>query len=233
MKLTTVLIVDDEVHIRGALRACLVTAGYDVLEAADGETAVHLAATAMPRLVVLDLGLPAMNGNEVIRRLRIFSSVPILVLSARDRDGDKVQALDDGADDYVTKPFSVDELLARVRALLRRGEEQPGPSSVVQVGQATVDLVAHSVEVAGIPVRLTATEWALLEVFVANPGKLLTRKYLIDAVWGGSHGSEASSLRIYVSHLRRVIEVEPADPQHLMTETGAGYRLVAVERLSQ
>jgi two-component system KDP operon response regulator KdpE len=225
----TVLVVDDEIHIRAALRTCLLAAGYQVLEAATGEIALQLAATALPRLVVLDLGLPLMQGPEVIRRLRLFSSVPVLVLSAFDRDSDKVRALDYGADDYVTKPFSVDELLARVRALMRRGDEPQRMSSVVRVGQATIDLAAHSVMVDGAPVRLTATEWALLEVFVANPGKLLTRNHLIDAVWGGSHGSEASSLRIYVSHLRRVIESEPANPQHLLTETGAGYRLVSVE----
>ena len=230
----SVLVVDDEAHILMALTACLKQAGYDVVTATDGETALQLAATAMPDVVIVDLGLPGIDGREVIHRLRQFSSAPALVLSARDRDVDKVAALDEGADDYLTKPFSVDELLARLRALLRRIEAAgTATASVVRVGAAVVDLAAHAVTVAGVPVRLTATEWSLVEVFVANPGKLLTRNHLINALWGGSHGSEASSLRIYVSHLRRVIESEPANPRFLLTEIGAGYRLVAIEPVSQ
>ena len=230
----SVLVVDDEAHILMALTACLKQAGYDVVTATDGETALQLAATAMPDVVIVDLGLPGIDGREVIRRLRQFSAAPALVLSARDRDVDKVAALDEGADDYLTKPFSVDELLARLRALLRRIEAAgTATASVVRVGAAVVDLAAHAVTVAGVPVRLTATEWSLVEVFVANPGKLLTRNHLINALWGGSHGSEASSLRIYVSHLRRVIESEPANPRFLLTEIGAGYRLVAIEPVSQ
>jgi two-component system KDP operon response regulator KdpE len=227
---TTILVVDDEPHILGALSSRLSGAGYTVLGSGDGETAIEIAATAEPDIVILDMGLPGIQGPEVVRRLRAFTSAPVLILSAADRDGDKVTALDAGADDYVTKPFSLDELMARLRALLRRSEtDQSARPVVVRVGEAVVDLTARAVTVAGSPVRLTATEWALLEVFLANPGKLLTRHYLIDRVWGTSHGSEASSLRLYVSHLRRVIEAEPANPKYLLTEIGAGYRLVSVE----
>jgi two-component system, OmpR family, KDP operon response regulator KdpE len=226
----TVLVVDDEPHILGALTSRLTGAGYTVLGATDGETAIEVAATAAPDIVILDMGLPGIQGPEVVRRLRAFSSAPVLILSALDRDSEKVSALDAGADDYVTKPFSLEELLARLRALLRRSEaDAAARPTVLRVGEAVVDLAARAVTVAGRPMRLTATEWSLLEVFLANPGKLLTRHYLIDSVWGTSHGSEASSLRIYVSHLRRVIEAEPANPAHLLTEIGAGYRLVGTE----
>lgn len=228
--MTTVLVVDDEPHILGALSSRLKGAGYTVLGSADGETAIEIAATAAPDIVILDMGLPGIQGPEVVRRLRAFSTAPVLILSAADRDGDKVTALDAGADDYVTKPFSLDELMARLRALLRRAESSRDTrQAVVRLGEAVVDLAAHAVTVSGEPVRLTATEWALLEVFLANPGKLLTRHHLIDSVWGTSHGSEASSLRLYVSHLRRVIESEPANPKYLLTEIGAGYRLVLDE----
>ena len=231
--MTTVLVVDDEPHILSALTSRLTGAGYHVLGAADGETAVEIAATAGPDVVILDMGLPGIQGPEVVRRIRVFSTAPVLILSALDRDAEKITALDAGADDYVTKPFSLDELLARVRALLRRAETEHAPRpTVLRVGEAVVDLAARSVTRDGEPVRLTATEWALLDVFLANPGKLLTRHHLIDSIWGSSHGSEASSLRLYVSHLRRVIEAQPADPRHLLTEIGAGYRLVAVEEVT-
>jgi len=226
----TILVVDDERHILSALTSRLSSEGYRVLGAADGETALEIAATAAPDLVVLDMGLPGVQGPEVVRRVRRFSAVPILILSALDRDADKVTALDAGADDYVTKPFSLDELLARLRALLRRAETAALPrSAVVRAGRAVVDLNTRTVTRDGDPVRLTATEWALLDAFLANPGKLLTRQHLINSVWGSSHGSEASSLRLYVSHLRRIIEAEPANPVHLLTEVGAGYRLLGVE----
>ncbi|HWL36051.1 MAG TPA: response regulator transcription factor [Frankiaceae bacterium] len=228
----TILVVDDERHILSALTSRLTSEGYAVLGAADGETALEVAATAAPDLVVLDMGLPGIQGPEVVRRLRAFSAAPVLILSALDRDADKVAALDVGADDYVTKPFSLDELLARLRALLRRAETAAAPSPpLVRAGRAVVDLATRTVTRDGDRVRLTATEWALLDAFLANPGKLLTRHHLINAVWGSSHGSEASSLRLYVSHLRRIIEAEPANPVHLLTEVGAGYRLVGVEAL--
>jgi two-component system KDP operon response regulator KdpE len=224
-----VLVVDDEVHIRNALRSRLVAGGYRVAETELGADAVAQVATADVAVVILDLGLPDIPGVEVVRRVRAFSRVPIVVLSARDGEHDKIEALDEGADDYVTKPFSLDELLARIRACLRRAEPAATAPARLTVGRLTVDLGLRSVEVDGNGVRLTATEWALLELFVASPGKLLTRGQLIQGVWGSMHGSEASALRIYVSHLRRLIEHEPADPRHLLTETGAGYRLVGVE----
>ncbi|MEP7054355.1 MAG: response regulator transcription factor, partial [Actinomycetota bacterium] len=201
-----------------------------VVEAVDGPTAVDVVATAAPSIVVLDIGLPGFDGVEVVRRVRAFSDVPIIVLSALDRDTDKIRALDAGADDYVTKPFSFEELLARVRAAMRRAEPAAtGGTSRIRIGRAVVDLSVRSVEVNGEPVRLTPTQWALLAEFASQPGRLLTHKHLIQAVWGGEYGSEASSLRIYVSNLRRVFEDMPANPRHLLTEPGAGYRLIGVE----
>jgi two-component system KDP operon response regulator KdpE len=224
----TVLVVDDDPHIVNALVSRLSGAGYDVVSAPDGERGLELAATAAPDAVVLDLGLPGIQGIDVVRRVREFSAVPVLILSAVHADADKVAALDAGADDYVTKPFSIDELLARVRALLRRAARGDTAPSVLRVGRAVVDLATRSVTRDGAFVRLTATEWTLLDAFLSNPGKLLTHNHLINQVWGTAHGSEASSLRLYVSHLRRVIEDQPADPRHLLTEIGAGYRLVDV-----
>jgi two-component system KDP operon response regulator KdpE len=223
-----VLVVDDEVHLRNALRARLAGAGYRVSETASGLDAIATIAASDVAAVVLDLGLPDLDGVDVVRRVRTFSQVPIVVLSARDSDAAKVGALDEGADDYVTKPFSLDELLARIRAVLRRADADQ-PVARLRVGRMLVDLGLRAVWVDGEPVRLTATEWSLLEQFVASPGKLLTRGRLITGVWGSMHGSEASALRIYVSHLRRLIETEPANPRHLLTEVGAGYRLVGAE----
>jgi two-component system KDP operon response regulator KdpE len=224
-----VLVVDDEANLRNALRSRLVAGGFRVAETESGAEAVAQVATVDVGVVILDLGLPDLSGVEVVRRVRAFSRVPIIVLSARDGEHAKIEALDLGADDYVTKPFSVDELLARIRAALRRAEPGATRPARLRVGRLVVDLGLRAVEVDGNGVRLTATEWALLELFVASPGRLLTRGQLIQGVWGSMHGSEASALRIYVSHLRRLIEEVPADPRHLLTETGAGYRLVGVE----
>ena len=230
MTAPVVLVVDDEEPLRNALRAHLSAAGYGVAEAATGADAVAQVAASPVGVVILDLGLPDIPGTEVVRRVRTFSRVPIVVLSARHGERDKIGALDEGADDYVTKPFSPDELLARVRAAVRRAEPLAAPPPPrLRVGRLEVDLGLRAVTVDGEPVRLTATEWALLEQFVASPGTLLTRGRLIQGVWGSAHGSEAAALRIYVSHLRRLIEHQPADPRHLLTETGAGYRLVGVE----
>jgi two-component system KDP operon response regulator KdpE len=229
MSAPLVLVVDDEVHLRNALRTRLTGAGYRVAETDSGTEAVETCATADVGVVILDLGLPDLDGAEVVKRVRTFSQVPIVVLSARDTDRAKVGALDEGADDYVTKPFSLDELLARIRAVLRRADARDDPAARLRVGRLLVDLGLRAVWVDDEPVKLTATEWALLEQFVASPGKLLTRGRLIQGVWGSMHGSEASALRIYVSHLRRLIESEPANPRHLLTEVGAGYRLVGVE----
>ena len=229
MSAPLVLVVDDEVHIRNALRTRLAGAGYRIAETGSGTEAVETCATSDVGVVILDLGLPDLDGAEVVKRVRTFSQVPIIVLSARDTDVAKVGALDEGADDYVTKPFSLDELLARIRAVLRRADPAEDAAARLRIGRLVVDLALRAVWVDGDQVRLTATEWALLEQFVANPGKLLTRGKLIQGVWGSMHGSEASALRIYVSHLRRLIETAPADPRYLLTEVGAGYRLVGVE----
>ena len=222
-----IAVIDDEPAIRNALASALGAAGYLVHEGGDGPAAIDIVATAAPAVVVLDIGLPGFDGVEVVRRVRAFSEVPIIILSALDRETDKIRALDAGADDYVTKPFSVEELLARVRAAVRRAES--GVAARFRIGQTLVDLTARSVHTAGTLVRLTPTQWSLLEVFVSNPGRLLTHRHLIEAVWGGEHGSESSSLRIYVSNLRRVLEEVPANPRFLLTEPGAGYRLVGVE----
>jgi two-component system KDP operon response regulator KdpE len=222
-----VLVVDDEPQLLRALSINLRARGYDVSLAADGRQALAAAAAAPPDLVVLDLGLPDLDGVEVIGGLRGWTSVPILVLSGRSDSTDKVQALDAGADDYVTKPFGMDELLARLRAMSRRGvpvEEAP----VVQVGDVTVDLAARRVHrtVDGheCDVRLTPTEWHLLEVLVRNPGRLLGQRQLLAEVWGPGYENAQGNLRLYMAQLRRKLEPDPSRPRHLVNEPGMGYR---------
>jgi two-component system KDP operon response regulator KdpE len=220
-----VLAVDDEPQILRALRASLVARGHEVVTAPNGETALDILATSDPvDLVVLDLGLPGIDGVEVIRRMRSWSEVPVIVLSVRDAQGDKVAALDAGADDYLTKPFAMEELLARMRAVLRRkGSGEPEPS-VVKAGDLEVDLARRLVTRAGSPVHLTPTEFALLEQFVSNPGKLLTHRFLLQKVWGGAYTAESHYLRVYVAGLRKKLEPDPASPSLLLTEPGVGYR---------
>jgi two-component system KDP operon response regulator KdpE len=219
-----ILAVDDEPQILRALRASLAARGHDVTTAPNGETALDVLATQPIDLVVLDLGLPGIDGVEVIRRLRTWSDSPVIVLSVRDGQADKVLALDAGADDYVTKPFAMDELQARMRAVLRRrvpGEPQP---AVVKAGPLEVDLARRVVTRDGLPVHLTPTEFALLEQFVANPGKLLTHSFLLKKVWGEHYGAESHYLRVYVAGLRKKLEPDPAFPSLLLTEPGVGYR---------
>ncbi len=223
--MTRVLVVDDEPQILRALRINLRARRYDVEVAGDGATALRLAASHRPDIVVLDLGLPDMDGVQVIRGLRGWTNVPIIVLSGRAGSQDKVAALDAGADDYVTKPFGVDELLARVRAVTRRasgaGEEVPA----VGIGRHTVDLAAHSVRTGdGDEVRLTPTEWHLLEILVRNPGRLVSQRQLLQEVWGPQYQSETNYLRQYLAQLRRKLESDPSRPRHLLTEPGMGYR---------
>ena len=217
--------VDDDPQILRALRINLMARRYDVDLAATGATALDAAAKRTPDLIVLDLGLPDMDGAEVIRGLRGWTAVPIIVLSGRAGSGDKVAALDAGADDYVTKPFGVDELLARVRAVTRRaGAAESGPPSV-QIGRHTVDLAKHTVITAGgEPVRLTPTEWHLLEILVRNPGKLISQRQLLQDVWGNQYERETHYLRQYMAQLRRKLEDESAHPRQLLTEPGMGYR---------
>ena len=219
-----VLVVDDEPQILRAVTASLRGAGYDVTTADTAEAALTAAAVAPPDAVILDLVLPDGRGTDVVRELRTWSSVPVIVLSVVGDEGDKVDALDAGADDYVTKPFSVEELLARLRAAMRRVE--PSPEPVRQVGELRVDLEKRAVSFDGRPVQLTPHELKLLLLFVRNEGKLLTHATILREVWGRAYADESHYLHVYVSQLRRKIEPDPARPRYILTEPGAGYRLV-------
>jgi two-component system KDP operon response regulator KdpE len=222
---TRVLVIDDEPQILRALAINLRARGYDVRTAGTGRDALESAAAHPPELVVLDLGLPDLEGVEVINGLRGWTSVPILVLSGRSDSSDKVDALDAGADDYVTKPFGMDELLARMRAMVRRGAGQDLPEApTVQLGDVLVDLTARKVLREGEEVRLTPTEWHLLEVLVRHPGRLLSQKRLLAEVWGPGYETAQGNLRLYMGQLRRKLEPDPARPRHLLNEPGMGYR---------
>ncbi len=224
--MTRVLVVDDEPQIARALAINLRARSYDVDVAAGGRAALALAAERQPDVVVLDLGLPDLDGMDVIRGLRGWTDVPIIVLSARQDSSDKVEALDLGADDYVTKPFGMDELLARLRAALRRGsvgDDVP----VVSTDAFTVDLAARRVVRDGQDVRLTPTEWHLLEILVRNTGRLVSQRQLLQEVWGPAYGRETNYLRVYLAQLRRKLEPDPARPRYLLTEPGMGYRFEA------
>jgi two-component system, OmpR family, KDP operon response regulator KdpE len=221
-----VLIVDDEPQILRALRINLTARQYDVVVAGTGVQALRQAADAHPELIVLDLGLPDLDGVGVIRRLREWTPVPIVVLSGRTDSTDKVDALDAGADDYVTKPFSIEELLARIRAVTRR-RGGPETSTMVQLGRYTVDLGGRTVRVTDAPeqtVHLTRTEWQLLDLLARNPGKLVSQRHLLQAVWGPTYANQTQYLRQYLAQLRRKLEDDPARPRHLITEQGMGYR---------
>ena len=220
-----VLVVDDEPHILRALKASLRGAGYDVETADTAEGALTAAAISPPDAIILDLVLPDGRGTDVTRELRTWSSVPVIVLSVVGEESEKVAALDAGADDYVTKPFGVDELLARLRAAMRRVEASHEP--VYEVGDLRLDLEKQSVSFAGRPVQLTPHEFALLRLFVRNEGKLLTHAAILREVWGRGYAEESHYLHVYVSQLRRKIEPDPARPRYILTEPGAGYRLVA------
>jgi two-component system KDP operon response regulator KdpE len=223
MNAPVVLVVDDEPALLRALTINLRARKYDVQPAATGHAALALAGEHPPDLVILDLGLPDLDGTEIIARLRTWTSAPILVLSGRSDSTDKVDALDAGADDYVTKPFGMDELLARLRAMARRNvpaDEHP----VVTVGDAVVDLSARRVSRAGEDVRLTPTEWHLLEVLVRHPGTLLSRRQLLNEVWGPGYETAQGNLRLYMAQLRKKLEPDPARPKHLLNEPGMGYR---------
>jgi two-component system, OmpR family, KDP operon response regulator KdpE len=226
--MTRVLVIDDEPQIVRALVINLKARKYEVDAAHDGATALRLAAARHPDVVVLDLGLPDMDGVEVIRGLRGWTRVPILVLSARHSSDEKVEALDAGADDYVTKPFGMDELLARLRAAVRRAEPTGGGEEdvLVETDEFTVDLAAKKVQKHGRDVRLTPTEWHLLEVLARNEGKLVPQRQLLQEVWGPQYETETNYLRVYMAQLRRKLEHSPAQPRHLITEPGMGYRLV-------
>ena len=221
--MTKVLVVDDELHIRRALSTNLRARGYEVDLAATGEEALVLAASGHPDVVILDLGLPGIDGVEVVRGLRGWTPTPIIVLSARDAERDKVTALDAGADDYITKPFGMDELLARLRAAVRRATpatEVP----VVDTDAFTIDLGAKRATRAGADVRLTPIEWSIVEHLVRHPGKLVTGRQLLQAVWGPAYEKETNYLRVHMTHIRQKLEAEPSRPRHFITEPGIGYR---------
>ena len=221
--MTRILVVDDEPQILRALATNLRARDYDVDLAATGEEALTIAARKHPDLVIVDLGLPTIDGVDVIRGLRGWTEVPIIVLSVREGEGDKVDALDAGADDYVTKPFGMDELLARMRAALRRavpGEEE----AVVETADFRADLAAKRVERDGEEIRLTPTEWQIVETLVRHPGRLITQRQLLQSVWGPQYEKETNYLRVYLAQIRRKLEPDPAKPRYFVTEPGMGYR---------
>lgn len=226
--MSRILCVEDEPHLLRTLGANLRARGYDVDLAPSGERALELAAASKPDLVVLDLGLPGMSGVEVIRSLRHWTSVPIVVLSARDSEFDKIGALDAGADDYVSKPFGMGELLARLRAALRRPAPTEEPPAVV-TDDFTVDLAGRRVITAAGEARLTPTEWHLVEVLVRRAGRLVSSRELLQAVWGPQYGDETNYLRVHLAHIRRKLEPEPSRPRYFHTEPGMGYRFEPVE----
>jgi two-component system KDP operon response regulator KdpE len=223
--MTRVLVIDDEPQILRALRINLSVRGYEVTTAATGVEALRAAADHRPDVVILDLGLPDISGIEVLAGLRGWLTVPVIVLSARTDSSDKVEALDAGADDYVTKPFGMDEFLARLRAAVRRAsssteDDQP----IIETSSFTVDLAAKKVTKSGNEIHLTPTEWGMLEMLVRHRGKLVGREELLKEVWGPSYAKETHYLRVYLAQLRRKLEVDPSHPKHLITEAGMGYR---------
>ncbi|GLX42050.1 DNA-binding response regulator [Streptomyces roseochromogenus] len=226
--MTRVLVVEDDPQLVRALKINLQARKFDVEEASDGGSALRLAAARKPDVIVLDLGLPDMDGIEVIKSVRGWSRVPILVLSARHTSEDKIRALDAGADDYVTKPFSMDELLARLRAAARRQEPTTGSQAdkvaIVTTDEFTVDLIAKKVHRGERTVRLTPTEWHLLEILITHPGRLITQSRLLLEVWGPTYGENTNYLRVYMAQLRRKLEADPSHPRYLITEPGMGYR---------
>ena len=222
-----VLVIDDEVQIRRLLKIGLEANGYRMFEAATGQLGIAEAAQRRPDAVLLDLGLPDMDGVSVLKRLREWSSVPVIVLSVRDREEDKIAALDHGADDYLTKPFGTGELLARLRVALRHAQPS-ADTAVFKAGRLEVDLVSRTVKVEGKPVKLTATEYALLQLFVRHAGKVLTHRQILKEVWGPTYVEQTHYLRVYMTHLREKIEANPAEPELFITESGVGYRLLNV-----
>jgi two-component system, OmpR family, KDP operon response regulator KdpE len=224
-----VLVVDDEPQIRRALAINLRARGYEVDLASTGEEALEQAAQRHPDVVILDLGLPGVDGIQVIRGLRGWSPVPIIVLSVREQEADKVAALDAGADDYVTKPFGINELLARLRAAVRRATPTDATAPIVQTADFRVDLAAKRVTASQGEVRLTPTEWHLVEVLVRNRGKLVGQRQLLQEVWGPQYGEETNYLRVFIARVRRKLEPYPAVPRYFLTEPGMGYRFEAAD----
>ncbi|MCO7517465.1 response regulator [Pseudomonas guariconensis] len=223
----TLLVIDDEPQIRKFLRISLVSQGYKVIEAATGGEGLAQAALARPDLVVLDLGLPDMDGQQVLRELREWSAVPVMVLSVRASEVQKVDALDGGANDYVTKPFGIQEFLARIRALLRHAPQTGAVEPVASFGPLTVDFAYRKVMLDGVEVPLTRKEYALLAQLAAHPGRVITQQQLLKDIWGPTHVDDTHYLRIVVAHVRQKLGDDPTAPRFIITEAGVGYRLVA------
>jgi two-component system KDP operon response regulator KdpE len=220
-----ILIIDDEPQIRRLLKVSLTAHGYEIAESSTGQDGINRAVIFKPDLIVLDLGLPDIDGKTVVSVIREWSKVPIIILTARDQESEKIEALDVGADDYVTKPFSMGELLARLRVALRHavtGEHDP----IVTCGELVIDLVGRHVMRGAKEIKLTPTEYEILKVLAQNIGKVLTHKYLLKAVWGNSYNEDTHYIRVYIGQLRRKVEENPAQPKYIITESGVGYRLL-------
>jgi two-component system KDP operon response regulator KdpE len=223
----TILIIDDEIGIRRFLRIGLEAHSYSIIEASSGKEGLYLATVKRPSAVILDLGLPDMDGQEVLRQLRQWSSIPVLILSVRNEETEKISCFDNGADDYIVKPFAMGEFLARLRSALRRQVLPDEPLFVN--GELTVDIPNRNVLVRGTPIQLSPTEYDLLILFVKNAGKVLTHRQIMKEIWGPSNAAESQSLRVYIRQLRKKLEVDPAHPMLLKTEQGIGYRMVLNE----
>jgi two-component system, OmpR family, KDP operon response regulator KdpE len=224
-----ILVVDDEPQILRVMRASLPARGYEVKTAPGGEEAIDEARKEMPDLIILDLVMPGLSGLETCQRIREFSPVPIIVLSAKGSETDKIAALDLGADDYVTKPFSLDELLARIRAVLRRSVASESSSSILKVGDITIDIDERRITVAGAEIKLTPKEFDVLKYLVNNPGKVVTHRTLLQAVWGSQSSEQTEYLRVFINQLRKKIEPNPQHPRYILTEPWVGYRFNSTE----
>jgi len=224
---TVVLVIDDEPQMRRLLRVTLEANGYHVFDAETGQEGIEQAAQRLPDIILLDLGLPDLDGGAVLKRIREWSRAPVIILTVRDRESDKIAVLDAGADDYVTKPFSPGELLARIRVVLRRAQPE-SETAVFRSGPLEVDLAGRVVKVNGKEVRLTATEYSLLRLFVQHAGKVLTHRQILREVWGPNYTEQTHYLRVYMTHLREKLEANPAKPEMFVTEAGIGYRLLEI-----
>ncbi|MCA1369285.1 response regulator [Bradyrhizobium sp. BRP14] len=229
MTVERILVVDDEPQIQRFLRPALGAAGYEVVEAATGQEALKTAATAAPDVIILDLGLPDMDGKDVLANIRAWSQVPIIVLSARDRESEKIAALDLGADDYIEKPFGIGELTARIRAALRHRIQMEGAEAQLSADGLSIDLVRRVVTRDGETLRLTPKEYDLLAMLARHAGRVVTHKTLLTSVWGAAHGEDLHYLRVFIGQLRGKIERDPADPKIIRTEPGVGYRFIGDE----
>jgi two-component system KDP operon response regulator KdpE len=227
--LARILVVDDEPQIQRFLVPGLTAGGFEVTAVGTGSDAVRVIATSAPDLVVLDLGLPDMDGKHVIEQVRAWSPVPIIVLSARDREAEKIAALDLGADDYLNKPFGIGELMARIRAALRHRSQSQGETPVIHSGPIQIDTVAHNVSKDGKPTKLTRKEFELLSLLVRNAGRVLTHRQILNSVWGPAHVEDLQYLRVFIGQLRQKLEDDPSVPQFIQTESGIGYRFMVAE----